>query len=350
MHGTGRGPRSALRWLAWPFAAARVFTGAKSFGLPVIGDEALNRRGLHVWRTRLAHRLAEGRRRRLEHLLSAEDRAAFARDGVVIRPGFLPRPVFDDLVREVLALVAPAREMREGGAVTRRIAVTRRVLAAAPALRAFVDDRAFQGLARYVASFDEAPVVEIQTVFGAPPEPSAAVDPQTSLHMDTFHPAMKAWFFLHDVADDEGPFTYVKGSHRLTPRRMAWQRRQSVLASSGRGSRGGAFRVPARDLPRLGWRAPHRFAVPGNTLVVGDTFGFHARAASPAATMRVEIYATSRPNPFKPVVGPGLDRVPWLGDRRSQASWWVQDRLAALGLGRVVWRDVGAASPGDPRR
>ena len=42
-------------------------------------------------------------------------------------------------------------------------------------------------------------------------------DPQTALHADTFHPTVKAWLFLTDVAADAGPFTYVPGSHRLTP-------------------------------------------------------------------------------------------------------------------------------------
>ena len=47
-----------LRWLLLPFWAVQVFTGAKAFGSnPILGSLALNRRGLHVWRARLAHRL-----------------------------------------------------------------------------------------------------------------------------------------------------------------------------------------------------------------------------------------------------------------------------------------------------
>ena len=168
--------------------------------------------------------------------------------------------------------------------------------------------------------------------------------------MDTFHPTMKAWFFLHEVADDEGPLTYVPGSHKLTARRLAWQKRQSVLAAGGNAATGGAFRLSARELPLLHWPEPRRFAVPANTLVVGDTFGFHARAYSPKATTRIEIYATSRPNPFKPVTGMGLDRRLFVGPRRSEAFWWLQDRLAPFGIMRAIWRDVGKVSPTQPSK
>ena len=52
------------------------------------------------------------------------------------------------------------------------------------------------------------------------------------LHADTFHPTVKAWLFLTDVAADAGPFTYVPGSHRLTPERLAWERRMSLAAAA----------------------------------------------------------------------------------------------------------------------
>lgn len=338
---------SASRWLLAPLDAGRIFSGSKTFANPVLGSERLNRRGLHVWRTRLAHRLADRRRARLAHLVSAGDREDFARDGYVAKENFLPPDVFQALVAEVLATAAPARENREGNAVTRHIAVDDAYLKRAPALRALVDHPVWRGLTRYVGSFDEEPVISIQTIFGAASD--AVQDPQTSLHMDTFHPTMKAWFFLHDVADDEGPFTYVRGSHRLSPRRLAWQKRKSVVAAQAK-SPAGAFRLRADELSRLHWPQPTRFAVPGNTLIVGDTCGFHARAASPKPTTRIEIYAYSRLNPFKPDLGIGLDRVPYLGRSREAVRWWIQDRLSPLGLMSSNWRNAGVIRPDEPVR
>ena len=66
----------------------------------------------------------------------------------------------------------------------------------------------------------------------------------------------------------------------------------------------GSFRASLDDVQRMGLPEPVRFAVPANTLVIGDTYGFHAR--SPAvgkAAFRIEIYASLRRNPFLPWTG-----------------------------------------------
>lgn len=336
---------SPARWLMAPVDAGRIFTGTKSFADPILGSEALNRQGLHVWRTRLAHRLAERRRRRLAHLVSEADREAFARDGYVAKQGFLADDAFARLVEEVMTTAAPAREIREGNAVTRHIVVTDAYLKRVPALLALLEHPDWRGLTRYIGSFDEEPIVSVQAIFGQASD--AVEDPQTTLHMDTFHPTMKAWFFLHDVGDDEGPFTYVPSSHRLTPRRLAWQKRKSVVASRSK-SIAGAFRLRADELRYLRWPQPVRFAVPANTLVVGDTCGFHARASSAKPTMRIEIYAYGRPNPFKPDIGLSTARVPYLGRSREAVNWWLQDRLSSVGLGPSKWRDAGVIRPDEP--
>ncbi|MFC0409044.1 phytanoyl-CoA dioxygenase family protein [Roseomonas elaeocarpi] len=341
---------SPARWLLLPWHAAQILTGRKSFaGNQILGSETLNRRGLHVWRTRLAHALADRRRARLAHLVSEGDREDFRRDGFVCRPDFLPPDRFQALTEQLAALAVPAREMREGDAVTRRIAVTPALLRQAPALRDLLESPTWRGLTRYVGSFDTEPMVYIQTIF-AKADPGSAEDPQTSLHIDTFHPTMKAWFFLHDVADDEGPLTYVAGSHRLTPRRLAWQKRRSVEATrAGAGSKGGAFRLDARELPRLRWPAARRFAVRGNTLVVGDTGGLHARAYSPKATVRVEIYAYSRPAPFNPLTRSGPYSIPAIGRRQVGVYYALHDLLVPLRLMRRTWRRTPPVSPTAPR-
>lgn len=340
-----RGLRRLWRLPLLPWYALAVFSGAKSFSNPVLGSEALNRRGLHVWRVRKADAMAAARRRRLAHLVSEEDRAAFVRDGFVEKRGLLSPERFAALRREVEALPALAREMREGDAITRRIALTPEVLARCPALSALLGSPEWRGLTRYVASSDAEPVVYVQTILSHA-VPGAEEDPQTALHMDTFHPTMKAWFFLTDVAEEDGPLTYVPGSHRLTPRRLAWQRQESVRAARRGG--GGAFRATAAVVSRLRLPPARRFAVPGNTLVVADTFGLHARGKSTRPTLRVEIYATGRPTPFKPWAAAPLERLlPALRRRKSVLYWWLHDRLAPLGLMRTTWRPVhrGAFDP-----
>jgi hypothetical protein len=178
---------------------------------------------------------------------------------------------------------------------------------------------------------------------------SGPADPQTFLHADTFHPTVKAWLFLTDVAEDAGPFTYVPGSHRLTRQRLDWERCMSLSArhSPNPDDRQGSFRIDPAELASLGLPQPRSFAVPPNTLIVADTFGFHARGPSERPSLRVEIWAYGRRSPFLPWAA----LVPWttsaLG-RRSIWSWNFGDALESAGLKKNRWRARTGVSAFDP--
>ena len=339
----------ATRYLMAPIWVAQLATGAKSFrDNPVIGSAEFNRRGLHARRAKLAHDMAWRRRKRLARLISAEDRVAFDSDGFVAREEFLPPDDFKRLRDAVFAHRAPAREMLQGDTITRRIAVDPEFIAAVPAIRLVLDNPDWRGLNRYVGSFDQEPLTYVQTILSHIRD--ARPDPQTDLHIDTFHPTVKAFYFLTDVAEDEGPFVYVPGSHRLTPGRLAWEREQSIsaAASADRLSSRGSLRATPAEIEAMGFRSPRAFAVPANTLVVADTVGFHARGFSARPSVRVEIWTYGRRNPFLPWTGLDLGSVPGIAERRIPWMWEARDFLAKRGLGAQPWQDVGRLRPQDP--
>ncbi len=340
---------SPARYLLLPWWIAQLPTGTKSFAdNPVIGSPLLNRWGLHVARVRIAARLAGARRKRLAHLVSPEDRAAFDRDGFVLKPGFLPPTAFYALRRQVLNHVAPTREMVQGDTITRRIALDGQALAAMPAVAALIGSAEWRGLMRYVGSFDSEPVAYIKTILAQVND--AEPDPQTALHADTFHATVKAWLFLTDVAEDEGPFVYVPGSHRMTPERLAWERERSIRAGTGldRLSSRGSLRIAAGELAALNLPPPHAFAVPANTLVVADTSGFHARGPSVRPSSRIEIWSYGRRNPFLPWTGLDPLSLPGIAERRAPYAWAARDRLRRV-LGQP-WADAGLKTAAAPAR
>lgn len=331
-----------------PYYGIQVLSGVKSFrDNPVLGSQALNRRGLHSWRVVCAARLTAQRREKLRHLVPEVERRFFEEHGYIERSDFLPPDEFRKLVAEVEDLAAPAREMTEGSTITRRMPVPPGVLRDAPAIRAFLCDRRWSDMVRYVGGFDVEPVVTIQTIMATPPRTMRERDPQTRLHIDTFHSTVKAWLFLHDVRKDEGPLLYVPGSHRITKRRLAWHKRMSVVAS--RGGTGGAFRITAGALKTLRLPEPRKFAVPANTLVIADTFGFHARGHSAKPSVRVEFFASQRVNPFIPFVGLDTARLPFVSGRKQTIAWRFQDFMHRIGLMKPTMRPVGRIRPRQKR-
>jgi len=331
-----------------PLWVAQLATGAKSFERnALIGSRRLNQWGLHASRVAVAYRLAQARRRRLARLVSEEDRAAFDRDGFVVRPNFLSDAQFAALLEQVRSYRGPLREITEGDTVMRKVALDPQALAALPGLGRVLRSKEWRGLIRYAGSRDAEPVVWIQSILRH--ACAGPADPQTFLHADTFHPTVKAWLFLTDVAEDAGPFTYVPGSHRLTRERLQWERRMSLSArhSSNAEDRQGSFRIDPAELALLGLPPPRAFAVPANTLIVADTFGFHARGPSERPSLRVEIWAYGRRSPF-----PSPAAVfPWttsaLG-RRSVLSWRFGDALERAGIAKHRWRERTGISPFDP--
>ncbi|BAI94868.1 hypothetical protein Sj15T_27780 [Sphingobium sp. TA15] len=337
---------NALAPLLAPLWFAQLFTGAKSFvDNPLIGSTRLNALGLHAGRVRAAQALAAARRRRLADGVDPEHRGIFDRDGVVEIRDFLPAATFSALQEQLFSYRGPAREMVQGDTITRRLAMDPAARRAIPAFEDFRRDPRWQGLARYVSGFDIEPLLYVQSIL--PRRRDAAPDPQLAFHADTFYPAMKAWLFLEDVPVETGPFAYVKGSHRLTPQRLAWEKQRSLGARDGdcRLSARGSLRIDVSELTGLGLPQPSVFAVPANTLLIADTFGFHARSPASAPATRVEIWAYGRRNPFRPIKGWDVWSLPGIAERRIPLRWWLGDR--AGGWIRQPWLPVGVKGAAD---
>jgi hypothetical protein len=201
-----------------------------------------------------------------------------------------------------LAAIQP-RKLQEGDTRTELSALDDEALADAPNLRRFVRDGRFLALSNYVGSRLKHPFCQVQILkrdFAANES-----DPQKSVHIDTFHPTLKGWFFLDDVGAEQGPFHYVPGSHRLSRRRLKWEYAQSLKArhSPNEHVAAGSFRASPEDLDEMGLPQPVPVTVKANTLVLADTVGFHRRGEAQDDGARRAIYVFMRTNPFNPVLG-----------------------------------------------
>jgi hypothetical protein len=265
----------------------------------------------------------------LAPLVSEEHRREFQKNGFLVIRNFLPADHFKQLQNELKKCQAPVRECTQGDTLTLRVLLDAAALRSLPACSDLLRRRDFLNLTRFCAGTLRTPMFFIQSVKNA--YVPGAADPQKTLHSDTFHPTMKAWLFVDDVEETHGPFTYVPGSHLASPGRLAWEYQQSIACSqqTNRYSARGSLRLEAADLPAMGLPQPVALAVPANTLVIANTHGFHCRGLAAGKCSRLEIYASSRTNPFVPVPGLMMSLFGRIEHIAAQGYWSAMDWVAA---------------------
>ena len=338
----------ALSWISAPLWPLQLASGQKSFRAnPLIGSAALNRRGLHLARVRIAERMAAARRTRLAARIDPALRAIYERDGFLVIERALPDEQFAALRRDLEEAPLRSWERREGSTVTRRASLDLPDIAGRAPLERLMASPLMADLLRYVAGCGGEPLIHLQTVLAE--GDAARPDPQNSLHMDTFHATAKAWLYLQDVGPEDGPLLYVPGSHRATPERLRWEHELSIRAAHDADPEiaAGSFRVAEEMLSALGYPAPRAMAVPANTLVVANTHGFHARKASARPTSRSEIYGSLRRNPFLPFTGFHLRSLPGLKGHLSTRQAQAEAMLSRLGV-KGPWVEVPPKRLADP--
>ncbi len=318
-----------LKIYMWPVWFLGLFGQAKSFRAnPIIGSRLLNRLGLHMMRVVLARLVAHIRWFFLMGKMPKKLRQDYARDGFCVVEGFLDKEELAAIRAEVLSSAGEARQMVQGNTATQRILLDHAYLANKPKLHALSEDRTFVNMLSYAGAKATAPLLYIQRIRNGRLEGGA--DPQKTMHSDTFHPTMKAWLFLEDVTPEMGPFTYVRGSHRLTRERFKWEYIRSCNA--GRLSDGysekGSFRAGPEDLTAMNLPAPEGITARAGTLVIANTNGFHGRGQAAAGANRLEIWAYSRHNPFNPLPGFGLPFMNRIEHFFLHAYWRHMDKKA----------------------
>lgn len=327
----------------WPVWFLALFTQGKSFKAnPLIGSRFLNILGLHIKRVIAARCAAHIRWALLSRTMPKDMRKAFQRDGFVAVPDFISKDQIAAIKAELAAYQGEARQMIQGDTATQRILLDGKALDGCPRLAALAEDRTFLGLLAYGGAKAVRPILYVQRIRNG--FQSGKADPQKTMHADTFHPTMKAWLFLEDVRAEDGPFTYVRGSSRLTWKRLKWEYERSKVAGALKDgySEKGSFRAGPEDLVAMDLPSPEGLTATAGTLVIANTVGFHGRGQAEAGANRIEVWAYSRHNPFSPLPGFGFRWRTRLEHRVMQAFWRHKDKVAARKNSRASWHLISA--------
>ena len=329
----------------FPWWLIRVFTQAKSFTAnPVLGSRILNRLGLHVARLVGAHAARRVRLLFISPFIDKDLRRAYWRDGFILVENFLPEDAFAKLCGDVRERAADleVRECVQGDTLTHRVLLDDAAVEQLPGVKHLLENRTYLELLAFVGATYKRPLFYIQRIANG--FAGGTKDPQKTLHSDTFHPTMKAWFFLDDVPVEKGPFTYAPGSHRLTWKRIKWEYQRSIHVHELDNvySRRGSMRADDEDLAAMGYGPRRGITVQKNTLVVADTHGFHCRGQAEKNASRLELWAFCRTNPFSLFCGTGSRLVSRIENRGARALWRFEDKKASGRGVKSSWHVIDA--------
>ena len=277
-----------------------IFTSAKSFkDNDIFGSYWANRCGLHVLRLCMGHWMTQFRWWLLSWRLDKDLRDRFHKDGYLIIEDFLPEELFNKLEAEMRVYERGMRECHQGNTVTQRVLFDFEDEYNVPALLSLKNMEKLNNLFRYCGAANHSPVLYKEKVNNGVLDTDQP-DPQKNLHSDTFHPTVKAWIYLDDVTEENGPYNYVRGSNRLTWERVKWEYNKSLDAKNSKDAytQKGSFRANENDLKELGLPEPQAITAKKNTLVIANTYGFHKRGEAQDGTTRLSLYAQDRANPF----------------------------------------------------
>ncbi len=286
--------------LFFPYFLLKVFSQDKSFGKnPIIGNYFLNRLGLHILRLLVAHFITKWRHFVLCMYLDKEQRLRYKKDGYLIFKNFLPDTTFEAIQNEFLDYSGETHRYVQGDTATEKVQISPNINPCFPTTHSLLGNKNLLCILRYCSATLDPCLVYFQAIRHHIKDGKS--DPQKKLHIDTFHPTMKAWLYLVDVSKENGPFYYVPGSNKLTWKRISWEYKKSLENSKSK--TGGAFRASNLDMKKFGFGEPIPILVPANTLIVANTFGLHCRGDAEGQRSRFEIWFHSRTNPFNPTIG-----------------------------------------------
>jgi len=122
-------------------------------------------------------------------------------------------------------------------------------------------------------------------------------DENRDFHYDTFHNTFKAWLFLNNVTEKQGPFHIIPESHKFSIKRFFSEYWFSILYSL-KIINEGSFRVDKKKKIKLS-KESIKAEVLENTLVVANTHGLHCRGDAKNGTIREAIHFWTRTHPYK---------------------------------------------------
>lgn len=300
-------PEMQLRFKRW-FDAAPIYTGSI----------AANRRGWQVVRTRAKNRAIAVRKSFHREASDPALAEVLDRDGILVITDFLDQDAhrrvavaFEDYagsphVRDIGQENGAGIRYLNGPVVSDRTGDSGSVINAALARH-----EGLIALAEHVIGRRVRPPLRVIFQLLASGDGEDDADREQVLHADKAYPCVKAIYTLDDITPSDSPFIYAKGSHRISPERLDYERSMGIREAYLRRGRlrdaeqqDGLEVVRSRNVMDAETRLRLRviesaMTCPANSLIITNNAGFHRRGRLAAGAFRrtlwVNFYSYQRP-------------------------------------------------------
>ena len=275
-----------------------LFTSVKDFNRLGFNEEAA-KSGIHVFRSYFAH-LIQNARRRLNPFVT-EYSKEYDEYGIVVINNFLNKEDIPEVIEEINTF--PLAVFKTPGNVIAHLnndkALTKAVFESK--MKSIVFDCLALPMDHKEGNDLYAQNTFVQKLHNKKDDG----DVQKIMHTDTFFPCIKWWYFPEQVKLDDGPFVYAPTSNILTKNRLDFIYKETIAISRGDidpsrtyGHAEGSLRINQEELAEMGI-CESSYAVPANTLVIANVFGFHRRGDVKSEAKRNSIHGSIRTNtPF----------------------------------------------------
>jgi hypothetical protein len=220
----------------------------------------------------------------------AQHVARLNEDGVVVIPDFLPREAFEQVraeyTRSLRELPYQPGVVEDNDVAVRYLDIDKAPPAAFTATREYFQRNplllgiAAAALRRPVTA---VPPVTMNIWEKLPASDKTERTPGANyVHADVHYPTVKMFFYLNDIDEQNGAIQYARGSHKMTPARLAYEYDASVRVA--RAKREGTLyskvpyglvRVPSEAQVRDMGIVLESIVGKANTLIIANTQGFH---------------------------------------------------------------------------
>lgn len=91
-------------------------------------------------------------------------------------------------------------------------------------------------------------------------------------HADVSYPTIKVFLYLNDVDETNAAYTYAKGSHKLSLKRLLFEYKLSVRYAKNKND----LEVSNEEVAKIGYD-PQPVCGKANTLIISNNMGYHSR-------------------------------------------------------------------------